>query len=90
LYANQKTVDEMKQDLSKSFQKKYHCDEAHFEDYVNKYIKHWSEIEGKTNSLVKKQVQFEIGQILLRPVFDKFINFERSTIAAVQRSMCPV
>jgi hypothetical protein len=47
LYANQKTVDEMKQDLSKSFQKKYHCDEAHFEDYVNKYIKHWSEIEGK-------------------------------------------
>jgi hypothetical protein len=68
LYANQKNVDEMKQDLSKSFQDKYHCDEAHFEDYVNKYIKHWSEIEGRKNSLDKKQVQFKIGEILLRPV----------------------
>jgi hypothetical protein len=57
LYANQKNVDEMKQDLSKSFQEKYHCDEAHFEDYVNKYIKHWSEIEGRKNCLDKKQVQ---------------------------------
>jgi ankyrin repeat protein len=68
LFANQKNVEEMKQDLSKSFQKKYHCDEAHFEDYVNKYIKHWSEIEGRKNSLDKKQVQFKIGEILLRPV----------------------
>jgi hypothetical protein len=47
LFANQKNVDAMKQDLSKSFQNTYHCDEEHFEDYVNKYIKHWSEIEGK-------------------------------------------
>jgi ankyrin repeat protein len=68
LFANQKNVDKMKQDLSKSFQDTYHCDEAHFEDYVNKYIKHWSEIEGRKNSLDKKQVQFKIGEILLRPV----------------------
>jgi ankyrin repeat protein/2-C-methyl-D-erythritol 4-phosphate cytidylyltransferase len=68
LFANQKNVDAMKQDLSKSFQNTYHCDEAHFEDYVNKYIKHWSEIEGRKNSLDKKQIQFKIGEILLRPV----------------------
>jgi hypothetical protein len=68
LFANQKNVDAMKQDLSKSFQNTYHCDEAHFEDYVNKYIKHWSKIEVRKNSLDKKQIQFKIGEILLRPV----------------------
>jgi ankyrin repeat protein len=67
LYANQKNVDEMKRDLSKSFQVKYHCDEAHFEDYLNKYIKHWSEIEGRKNCLDKKQVQLKIGEILMIP-----------------------
>jgi ankyrin repeat protein len=68
LFANQKNVDAMKQDLSKSFQNTYHCDEAHFEDYVNKYIKHWSKIEVRKNSLDKEQIQFKIGEILLRPV----------------------
>jgi ankyrin repeat protein len=68
LYANQKNVDEMKRDLSESFQKKYHCDEAHFEDYVNEYIKRWSEIEEKKNYLDKNQVRLEIGEILLRSV----------------------
>jgi hypothetical protein len=47
LYANQKNVDEIRRDLSKSFRDMYHCEEAHFEDYLNKYIKHWSEIEGR-------------------------------------------
>jgi ankyrin repeat protein len=67
LYANQKKVDEMKRDLSKSFQVKYHCDEAHFEDYLNKYIKLWSEIECRKNCLDKKQVQLKIGEILMIP-----------------------
>jgi ankyrin repeat protein len=67
LYANQKNVDEMKRDLSKSFQVKYHCDEAHFEDYLNKYIKHWSEIEGRKNCLDKKQAQLKIGENLMIP-----------------------
>jgi hypothetical protein len=67
LYVNQKNVDEIRRDLSKSFQDKYHCDEARFEDYLNKYIKYWSEIEERKNCLDKKQVQLKIGEILIIP-----------------------
>jgi ankyrin repeat protein len=66
LYANQKNLDEMKQDLSKTFQDKYHCEEAHFENY-NKYIKDWSVDQNEKKCLDKKQVQLKIGEILLKP-----------------------